>query len=261
MIYNFILLTLKVAGVKICQVGVSFDKMTKKEEIVTWIRSRLCHTFVVRDKESFSYLTRSNINPRQVIPDLSFNLYSKKFSQPKKIKYTATFSFRTDKGIDLDKLQSVVAQIISSQNEDSCYLFASQVERDSAGMSRLYAFAREQFGEHRVEFADFHSDFSKAEKYYSSSNAIYSNRLHTLLFGAYFGATPIAIISKDKNKKITSLFSDLGYESNILDIESPIRPEIKPFRTETTSAQFKSLSNFFDELFEIRDDSPPKQLK
>jgi polysaccharide pyruvyl transferase WcaK-like protein len=53
---------------------------------------------------------------------------------------------------------------------------------------------------------------------YSSASMVCSNRLHVLMFAMFCGSLPIAIVNRDKEKKINGIFSDAGLEEIILDI-------------------------------------------
>ena len=66
-----------------------------------------------------------------------------------------------------------------------------------------------------VNFIEIYS-INELSSYYKNIDFIFSNRLHVLLLSALNGATPIAYVESESNKKIIGLFKDLGLQSNIV---------------------------------------------
>ncbi len=248
MVYNIILLALKLIGIKICQVGVSFEKLTKKELIATRIRRKLCHSFNVRDNESYDYLKSIGILPDGIVPDLSFNLYATSTERPQQPTYSAAFSFRTDKGTPIDTIKDFALRTIQNSESEDAFLFLSQVGRDADGMKEIYNYVKEKVPHGKVTYSDLHSDFNDAIDAYSRTRKTYSNRLHVLLFCAYAGAIPIAAIQQGRQRKIESLFADLGYESNIITFNSGTRLEAKEIEKTIMNDELAKLNNYFDKL-------------
>jgi len=246
-LYNCALLLLKVIGVRICHVGISYEKMKWKEASVAKLRSWACFNFSVRDGESFDYIRTLGVKTNEIVPDLSFNLYCEPLNTDTCKRYAGAFSFRTDKGNSPDDLKSFARRVIYGAAGDTRFLFVSQVRRDSRIMQELQQQLGAEFGPQRLHFADCHADFNRAVSLYRECDTLYSNRLHALLLAAYAHAKPVAVINLQRQRKIAALFEDLGLSNNVCEL-SAVSMNAKEANLDRFVQESKNLNDFFNRL-------------
>lgn len=253
-IYNIALIFLKIIGVRICQVGVSYEPMGWMEASVARVRSKACYAFVVRDQESFDYIRALGIRTSEIVPDLSFNLYETQQEVREDASarfFAAVFSFRSDKGFDHDTLAEFAARVIDNHPPDAHFLFASQVARDSELMSSVAQLLAPRFGAHRLHFAEFYDDMDSAFDYYGRSAVVYSNRLHVLLMAAYMNAVPMAIVNVARQRKIAALFEDMKISQNLQAFPPATLRVGKGLDRQSFVEQSRKLSSYFDRLLNV----------
>jgi polysaccharide pyruvyl transferase WcaK-like protein len=216
-INNVLLHFYKLIGVKVCQVGVSFDKMNRTELLLQKMRSNALHKLYVRDNGSHKYLSENNFKLSGVYPDLAFYLCDDEFlNYNNENNNSVCFSFRVDENnLDLHNLQLFLDEANSYFDDSYCFIFLSQVDRDNIFMKDIHKWFSENYLRNSEMFIcsdniDINSDVYKKCKY------IFSNRLHVLLLGASNGACPVAVISKGYNKKIENLFLDIDLDASLL---------------------------------------------
>jgi polysaccharide pyruvyl transferase WcaK-like protein len=248
LVYNCILLALRCLGVRVCLVGVSFEPMTWRERLVTRMRRKICHAFVVRDEVSARYLEQIGIPVDEVVPDLSFNLYQQPPTQPLPKQIASAFSFRTDRGLSTAKLVEWAECIISETAPDSKHAVISQVGRDSTGMRALHARLCERFGEQRISLVETESSLEMADHWYSMIERVYSNRLHVLLLAATSGTLPVAVLPGKKHGKVSALFADLGLSTNVVDMQGDMTGPARSLSWPQGLAERERLDSYFDRL-------------
>jgi hypothetical protein len=96
-------------------------------------------------------------------------------------------------------------------NTARCTDFCHQVDEDAEFNGRLSAAAGVPRHVPRLTLSSY-------EAYYQSARIVVSNRLHCLLLGAYCGAVPVALTSREHTKLI-ALFETLGWTTLILLID------------------------------------------
>lgn len=216
-LYNCLLSGLRRCGVRICHVGISYDSMGSPELRIARWRRRQLHFFAVRDRLSRRYVDSVGMHADAIVPDLSFNLYSKPAPRCEAGRDSIAFSFRFDGKSSVDAIRHAVRGVIEAAGRDREYLFIAQVSRDEPGMEALRRHAMELGARARLVVCV--DDIDALCRVYATCRAIYSNRLHALLMAAYSGATPLAMVSRGKQPKIEGLFGDLGLDDLLLDID------------------------------------------
>lgn len=86
-----------------------------------------------------------------------------------------------------------------------------QVEEDASFVARLSK-------SHDIPFEPAQLSLDSFEAFYQSADIVVSNRLHCLLMGAYCGAVPVALTSRE-HTKVNALFETVGWKSLTLAIE------------------------------------------
>ncbi len=248
LIYNCILFALRLTGVRVCLVGVSFEHMTWRERLVTRFRRKICHSFAVRDEVSAEYLGHIGMPADEVVPDLSFNLYQKPHSYDAPRSIVSAFSFRTDHGLLVDLLANYAEKIIAASPADSQHAVLSQVGRDSRGMRALHAHLCRRFGERRIHYVEVESSLDTACQWYSKIEKIHSNRLHALLLAASCGTLPVAVLPSRKHVKVRALFDDLGLSSNVVDLEGDSSSAPRELSWTMGNLEYQRLESYFDRL-------------
>lgn len=247
--YNCVLSVLRLFGVRICHVGISFDEMDRAERFsVSW-RRRLLHAFAVRDRMSEAYLHRIGIEVDEIVPDLSFNLYETDAANDSP-RASIAFSFRFDGKSDEADIVHAVRTIIEDLGSGYTYVFVVQVARDEAGMRRLAATCSGEGITTRVLVC--FDDIDALSSHYRQCSAVYSNRLHALLLATYSGASPYALLSPGAQPKIEGMFSDLGLADRLyfidkgrVEVETPTAPNRGTFTKESAR-----LHHYFDRLLD-----------
>jgi polysaccharide pyruvyl transferase WcaK-like protein len=256
LVYNCILLALRCLGVRVCLVGVSFEPMTWRERLVTRMRRRICHAFVVRDEVSARYLERIGIPADDVVPDLSFNLYQQPATEATSKQIASAFSFRTDRGLSTARLAEWAERIIAEGASDSHHAVISQVGRDSRGMRELHSRLCKRFGEERISLIETDSSLETACHWYSMTERVYSNRLHVLLLAANAGARPVAVLPGGNHGKVSALFADLGLSTNVVDMQGGTIESAHDLSWAQGLAERERLDSYFDRLLLERVSQP-----
>lgn len=243
-----ILAALSVAGVKVCQVGVSLERIGPRHaKLLRW-RSRFMHRFLVRDPISFSYGRRLGVEVQDTIPDLAFNLPRSESAGALDI----AFSFRTDKDPSSEQpFRDLVELVTTRAGPSVTFRFIAQVARDAKFMEDLANSTRLRFPG-RVYFTDCHRSIDDAFFEYRKCRSVVSNRLHALLLGIHAGATPVAVINSELDQKISGLFSEIDLAEQIVHLEDVARVELDALLTNKVSMggdQARDLSAKFSEIF------------
>jgi polysaccharide pyruvyl transferase WcaK-like protein len=214
---NIYVTLLFLMGVRLCQVGISYERIGPKHAFLLRWRSKMLHRLLVRDDASFQYAKTFGIVPNGLIPDLSFNMFDE-VPQVGGIRNSVAFSFRTDKNAkDKDSIRRLVGTVASLTPPEITLKFIVQVERDLEFMKEL----KENVATSHTCTLDIHYDsIGKCQEIYRACSQIYSNRLHALLLAMSVGVTPSACINRDTDVKISGLFNDVGLSKHVLHLES-----------------------------------------
>ncbi|WP_336972751.1 polysaccharide pyruvyl transferase family protein [Sphingobium aromaticiconvertens] len=208
-------------GVNFVHLGASYSGLGRRASALLKSRLRLTKMHLVRDSGTVLHLEELRLRCDGLVPDMSFGLYAK---EPKSMdKDAIAFSFRVDRGEqERNSVENFVDGIVAQCSDEHPLLFISQVRRDDAFMRHL----AKKYG-HRpdVQFLKAMSIEETFDKY-GRASAIYSNRLHSLLMGAYMGAAPVPVVDNHKDRKIISIFGDIGLAENIVNVGD--LPEKKP---------------------------------
>lgn len=203
-------------GVKICQFGVSYEDLGPKLSLLLRARSRALYCHYVRDSDSENVMKSLNVKVDGICPDLALNGFEKQW--PSRNPDGVTFSFRSDQYPDqIDDIKRFIELFIEHYGLDNPVYFVSQVEKDDEVNRALQTWFNKRFDAQ----AEVEVDCSRLEttkEFYLRSNIIISNRLHALLLGGSVGNAMIAVPIGSVNKKIVSLFNDLGLEEHIFDV-------------------------------------------
>lgn len=238
-------------GVRICQVGVSFEDIGPRHARVLRWRSRLLFASVPRDDISRRYMRSLGIRTTGIMPDVTLNMFSTPPRPRGDSRTRVAFSFRVDKYPDIKhRLSEIVTDLASQCTGQADLFFVAQVSRDVTFMREL-ATAAEAAWPERVHFADCHQDIDGAFSIYQQCSVVLSNRLHALLPSLKEGATPIALLVPERDPKIVGVLESIGLGDYALDVRSVAVSEISrlmaPINFDGLDVA-ASLNQFFDEL-------------
>jgi polysaccharide pyruvyl transferase WcaK-like protein len=201
---TFILFLISMIGVKVCHVGVSYERLGSNFSFITKLRSKFLHRHIVRDEITAKYLTEEKIKFDFVGADLAFNLFENDTAGNGKEVFV---SFRCDQN---PRQFELAKQLITKLNKqlppDIKMVFYSQVERDSAYMQQLYAYCNQDNKVRRnCEYISVLGDIEKSLDTLKRARYVISNRLHVLLMASSEGALLLPCILDGYNKKIEGI--------------------------------------------------------
>ena len=210
--------------IKVVKLGVSSEESGPvKFSLYNWLLSSFRIFTGYRDTGSLTEGRNSGERHIALFPDLSFLLGSRceTSSEPNTVKRKFVCSFREchfTLGFDRDYDSNIVGLLrgLVEAFERDEVVFCSQTRRDDVYVQKLGA----ECGDCSVE-RFFSYDIDSFLQFYSGFSYVVSNRLHVLLIAAFAGCVPIAIVSKEENRKIVSLFSDNDLEDLCIDVHSP----------------------------------------
>lgn len=202
------LFAVRLAGARICQLGVSYERSGPRYMTTMKLRTLLMHALYVRDTQSSKLLEQYKVKHNGVLPDLAFNLFAADAKAKDKIG-TVCFSFRTDQSNNQQMLaNATVDSVIEAMPKSTRYVLSVQVERDMKAMKVIQKHLKDVHG---IEAEIFHEarDITKIQNFYKTVDVVVSNRLHVLLLGSSACGRLVACVD-DKNQKVTGLFKTLG---------------------------------------------------
>jgi polysaccharide pyruvyl transferase WcaK-like protein len=210
-------------GVRICQLGASFDGLSATQ-LKAWTRRRR-RLFVLspRDSISANYLESRGIRCDPCIPDLAFNLFvhaSPHHDRRAGPDRAVCISFRTDQyaGQENDAM-SVARAVWRATPCDTRWTAVAQVARDACPMQAILRRLKESQLE--IEpVLDLHDDVDACLAHYRESSLVVSNRLHVLLMAASQGARILAVAAGPGGAKLRGMLRDVGLEGAILDMHA-----------------------------------------
>lgn len=251
-----LLVFLRLVGVRICQVGVSFEHIGPRHARLLRWRSRLLFASAPREPIGYKYAKDLGVRVTGMMPDLAFNLFSVPSGRGPGPANALAFSFRVDKDAGTRaRVKQIVLDVVNASTPGEQLIFVAQVGRDVHFMREVAEMA-DQARPGQVRFVDCHSDIEKAIATYSECRAVLSNRLHALLPALWGGAAPIALTVPELDPKISGVFTSIGLEGRVFDIRAVEYKEIQPLMSHPQfagDAVASELNKFFDELLETVD--------
>ncbi|KMO80465.1 Polysaccharide pyruvyl transferase [Mycolicibacterium obuense] len=257
---TFVLAILWITGVKICQVGVSYERLGWLHARILAVRSRIMFRVLVRDEHSLAYARALNLKVDGLIPDLAFG--AARYRQDVSGCGTIALSFRTDQYPgQRQQLLTLARRLDETLPASISFRFIAQVERDAEFMQQLVDSncAAGRIREFKSTFGDVDAAFDA----YAGCSHVVSNRLHSLLFGLIGGCSPVAVVDESHNQKISGLFDLLGIEYfHLSDSNMPALPDFHQrqmlddaeHRADIVLSQLHSLDNVFENIFNSKNE-------
>lgn len=245
------LLAFFMLGVKICHIGVSYERIGARNVRYLKIRSSLIHSHLTRDIASYELAKSLNIKVDGTIPDLAFNIFTEAHTRIERSD-SIVFSFRADQ--DPDQLESslrLLDQINAKYSEDIDFIFYAQVERDQATTESLFKHAQQNYARKSTTMT-ISGDIDRSLDFLRRSKLAISNRLHVLLMAASTGVEINAATYKNFNQKLSGLLSDLGIPSgDLIDMRSPEAKTLmnRFYITDIGIAHRKRLAGEFSKIY------------
>lgn len=249
-----VLLFLKIVGIKVSQVGVSFERIGKKHAFLLRWRSKIINATAVRDDYTERYgRDRLGIRITDRAPDLALNLFGETGKVVKTPRNDVAFSFRTDKNPQTaERVVDLAMRVAAMTPQDTKLSFVAQVGRDMAFASELRDMIEAKYPG-RTKALDASSSITAATDAYKGVSVLFSNRLHALILGLKAGATASAVIDNTLDIKIKGVFEDIDLGDRIFDISNLTDAEIAKALREERSLDFTKkayeLGAYFDKLF------------
>jgi polysaccharide pyruvyl transferase WcaK-like protein len=218
---NVMLVFIKFCGVKLCLVGVSYERLGERYAKIMRFRAKYLYSHLVRDSVTQNYMNKLDIKITGISPDLAFNIFEKKVIKNQDSNIIV-FSFRIDQDIkQFDLVKNFVLNIEREFLDKSTLYFYSQVERDVAGMERLLG---ELSSDLKLTNAKIISANNLAESInvFKDAKIVISNRLHVLLLAASQKCKIYPCYHEGFNQKLVGLFSDImDGKSQLIDLKNP----------------------------------------
>src|SRR5690606_10848695 len=122
---------IKLIGVSIVQIGVSYDRLGQRHSKVLRQRVYTYAAHFVRDDLSYEHLVSQAIRVDGIMPDLALNRFRSPASSSES-RSTIAFSFRSDKYVDRRAdIEKAIRRICTDASHEDGLVFVSQVNRDS----------------------------------------------------------------------------------------------------------------------------------
>lgn len=234
------------SGVRICQLGVSYEDIGPKLGWQLRARSPAMYRHFVRDAVSRDTMRARGVRIDGLCPDLAFSEFGQ---EPHDHEDGAiTFSFRSDQyPQQLDDIKSFITAFLAISGTGRPVYIVTQVKKDAPGNKAIAAWLKDTFGITAQVDNGSHS-IELTEKLYERSSVVVSNRLHALLLGGAMGNVMIAAPIGAQNKKVRALFDDIGLGTHVYTDAEQVRsaPEQlelamkTPFRGDVQREQVQS---------------------
>ena len=215
---TLILATLSVLGIRICHVGVSYERMGVGFSKIIRLRSKILFRHLVRDQLSLQIGSALGFRIDGVLPDLAFNIFEEA-QEDRHTRDGIVFSFRVDQ--DPAQRASVEAFIsIFDQFYPTTvpFIFYAQVGRDVEPMRALADDLRGRTSR-SVEFRSVLGSIEASLSFLSMYEFVATNRLHVMLMAASRGAKVIVTNYKNFNEKLVGVANDLGMQNSSIDLQ------------------------------------------
>ncbi|MGA0545272.1 hypothetical protein ACO2Q1_08360 [Brevundimonas sp. VNH65] len=139
---------LRMLGVRLVQVGTSYDNLSTRHAWLLRMRSKLLWAHHVRDSESLGYGRSLGMNVHGVMPDLAFNIFDQDTGD-RAMTGKAAICFRSDQYPDqLAEVEQIVTRHLIQSF--SSLVIVVQVDRDIVGATKLKS-SLAQLGYRQVE--------------------------------------------------------------------------------------------------------------
>lgn len=220
--YNIFLKLLAARGVRICNFGVSYERLGPRYKSIMASRSRILEQHYVRDRKSLEYTQNSGFKVDGIIPDmafaLDFNFNKIKARSWQTDAQTICFSFKSADDPQFRRNLTTLLTTVLLSNSARHVNFVAQVEEDVSFMRQIYD-ELNNVGVCSKSFFDKSNDLVGIFDLYKSSDTVFSNRMHSLLTAFSTGCLPVAILSRAKDQKIRGALNDILMADFIFDIE------------------------------------------
>ena len=210
--FRFIHCMLRLIDVPFCRVGNCCSTIASRGQRAYFNDTTAIY---VRSYDSVKYIKTLGFQNVSYIPDLAFLFKNRIPVFPK--KKIAVLSFRkvkTDENKFIDWLRLCIDNLLhNGYNVELVF----QVKKDEAFTRSIY----NQIKSENVKFVDELLWYDSLD-YYADKSIVISNRLHSLLIGAVYGAVPLAYIDgDDMTSKIYDVFNSAitNYELYITNSE------------------------------------------
>lgn len=216
----FVYLALYILGVRIIRLGASYDNLSPLKIWLERIKSHFMYANTLRDKEALEYAAHIGLKKTSFFPDMAFMLKpnaTELVIHPANTAPYVVLSFRSgekDQAYDL-KLTSAL-QALFAHSAEQTKVFSSQVFFDISWNATL---AQKLNIEGTKVVLDY-NDEDQLFPVYREAEAVYSNRLHVLLFAMRQGVPAYPVVDLEKNVKITGIYQDLGLSTMVIDINN-----------------------------------------
>ncbi|EDM67456.1 MAG: polysaccharide pyruvyl transferase family protein [Moritella sp.] len=216
-INTLVLFILSLFGIKICHVGVSYERLGKKFSRLIRVRNKFIHAHVVRDKKSRDYLQCLDIHVTDVSPDLAFNIFNDDLVTDTRNDFC--FSYRTDQDHEqLELAKTIINQFDLTADENATFYFYVQVERDREGMKSLYEYFSRK-SSRNCKYIEVIGSIDESLMFFNKISYVISNRLHVLLMSGSQHCYLISNTYKDFNNKIVGIIEQLsGKPTDLYDM-------------------------------------------
>ena len=214
---------MKALGIKLIQLGVSFERMGWRAMLLLRLRGYFMHAFYVRDEQSSALLKQYKIRHKGILPDLAFHLFTREVKPVGQLKRVC-LSFRTDQySTQKDRVRDVVDALVEAMPKATNYVLSVQVERDLKGMKYIQQHLN---AKHGIEAEIFHEarDIDKIQAFYATVDAVVSNRLHVLLLGGSACGRLVACVD-ETNQKVAGLFGTVGRRDLVVAMDK-VTPQL-----------------------------------
>ncbi len=213
-------LLMMLLGVKICQIGVSYERLSPFHSWFLRTRRPLLFAHYVRDQKSFDYAEEQGLKPDGIKPDLAFNIYGV-HPQASGTPKTIAMSFRTDQYPEqFDHVTTFVRWLcgrVAKFSPDQIR-FVAQVKRDADPAQKLAQMVKAEFGI-QTEVIICFDNVVHCEQAYAPCDFVVSNRLHSLLIGGSQCPRVLGCVSSKVNEKIIGLFDTLELNDQLTTID------------------------------------------
>jgi polysaccharide pyruvyl transferase WcaK-like protein len=237
---------LKTIGVRVCQVGISYDGLDRRYASILRGRVPFMYSHAVRDVFSQSHAAELGIRVDEIVPDLAFGLFER-VPLATGERSAIALSFRADKYRDRTREIEALVEAMVHKADGAEVKFVAQVGRDAAFMRGLMDNAASIPGA-RLSYHQCTDDIEACRRIYSDCRAIYSNRLHALLLAMSAGAVPVAVVDRKADVKIVGVFDSMGLAHQVADLGSMSLPPDTNLDTAGAVHNAAAVAQYFDRV-------------
>ena len=131
-------------GVKVCHIGVSYERLGSRHSFFLKMRNRLLYKHYTRDHVSKNYASSVGIKTNGVYPDLALNLFEENIANNNDKLKKISFCFRVDQYEKQEEQAfKFLAYLDKCIDKQVSFLFVVQVSRDEPGIRRLTKLVKE----------------------------------------------------------------------------------------------------------------------